>query len=77
MMCIEMVQNLKVVLFKNLHKSWSNFAILAEHKEKKLSFHFKYYNLSICAVNFIETFCTCSPNSLGQDLRVKIAKKEK
>jgi hypothetical protein len=25
-------------------------------------------------VNFFETFCTCSPSSLGQDLIVKIAK---
>ena len=26
----------------------------------------------ICAVKFFETFCTCFPNSLRQDLSVKI-----
>ena len=43
-------------------------------RKKNFSFHFKRYNLTICAVNFFETFCTCSPSSLGQDLMVKIAK---
>jgi hypothetical protein len=28
----------------------------------------------IYAVNFCKTFCTCSPSSLGQDLKVKNAK---
>jgi hypothetical protein len=43
-------------------------------REKNFSFHFKRYNLTIHLVNFFETFCTCSPSSLGQDLTVKIAK---
>jgi hypothetical protein len=42
-------------------------------REKYFSFHFKHYNLTICAVNVFETFCTCSLSSLGQDLIVKIA----
>jgi hypothetical protein len=29
-------------------------------------------NLTINAIDFFETFCTCSPNSLGQDPTVKI-----
>jgi hypothetical protein len=40
------------------------------------SFHFKRYNLTIRAVNFFETFFTCSPSSLGQDPIVKIPKKD-
>jgi hypothetical protein len=44
--------------------------------KKNFSFHFKCYNLSIRAVNFFETFCTCSSSSLGQDLLVKIPKKD-
>jgi hypothetical protein len=40
--------------------------------EKNFSFHFKRYNLTICAVNFFETFSTCFPSSLGQDTTVKI-----
>jgi hypothetical protein len=43
--------------------------------EKNFFFHFKRYNLTIRAVNFFETFCTCSSSSLRQDLIVKIAKK--
>jgi hypothetical protein len=39
--------------------------------KNNFSFHFKRYNLTICAVNVFETFCTCSPSSLGQDLRVR------
>jgi hypothetical protein len=42
-------------------------------RERNFSFHFKRYNLTIRAINFFETFCTCSPSSLGQDLVVKIA----
>jgi hypothetical protein len=34
------------------------------YKEKNLSF-------PIREVNFCETFCTCSPSSLGQDLTIK------
>jgi hypothetical protein len=44
--------------------------------KKNFSFHFKCYNLTIRVVNFFETFCTCSPSSLGQDSTVKIAKKD-
>jgi hypothetical protein len=40
----------------------------AEYKGKKISFPTR-------AVNFCETFCTCSPSSLGQDLTVKNTKK--
>jgi hypothetical protein len=40
--------------------------------EKTFSFHFKRYNLTIREVNFFETFCTCSPSSLGQDPMAKI-----
>jgi hypothetical protein len=45
--------------------------------EKNFSSHFKRYNLTIRAVNFCETFWTCSCSSLGQDLTVKSAKKWK
>jgi hypothetical protein len=48
---------------------------LLSTREKSFSFHFKHYNLTIRAVNFFETFCTCSPRILGQDLMVKIAKR--
>jgi hypothetical protein len=44
--------------------------------EKNFSFHSKRYNLTICAVNFFETFCTCFPSRLGQDPAVKIPKKD-
>jgi hypothetical protein len=43
--------------------------------EKNFSSHFKRYNLTICAVNFCETFWICSCSSLRQDLTVKSAKK--
>jgi hypothetical protein len=39
-------------------------SFLPRHKGKKISF-------PIHAVNFCETFCTCSPSSLGQDLAIK------
>jgi hypothetical protein len=45
--------------------------------EKNFSSRFKRYNLTIHAVNFCETFWTCSCSSLGQDLTVKSAKKWK
>jgi hypothetical protein len=45
--------------------------------KKNFSFYFKRYNLAIRAVNFFETFCTCSPSSLVQDPMVKIPKIEK
>jgi hypothetical protein len=41
--------------------------------KRSFFFHFKRYNLTIRAVNFFETFCTCSPNSLGQDPTVKFS----
>jgi hypothetical protein len=44
--------------------------------EKNFSLHFKRYNLTICAVNFYETFCTCSPSSLGQDPTVESEKSD-
>jgi hypothetical protein len=42
-------------------------------REKNFSFHLKRYNLTIRAVNVFETFFTCSPSSLAQDLTIKIA----
>jgi hypothetical protein len=44
--------------------------------EKNFSLNFKRYNLTIRAVNVFETFCTCSPSSLGQDPMVKIPNKD-
>jgi hypothetical protein len=49
--------------------------ILSGTMEKKISFHFKCYNITIPTINFFETFCTCSPSSLQQDLIIKCAKK--
>jgi hypothetical protein len=49
---------------------------LSGTSKKNFSFHFKCYNLTIRAVNFFETFCTCSPSSLVQDHIVKIPKIE-
>jgi hypothetical protein len=43
--------------------------------EKNFSLHFKRYNLTIRAVKFFETFCTCSSSSLRQDPMVESAKK--
>jgi hypothetical protein len=44
-------------------KEWAaSFSV--GHKGKNFSF-------PIRAINFFETFCTCSPNSLGQDLTVE------
>jgi hypothetical protein len=42
--------------------------------EENFSFHFKRYTLTICVVNFFETYCTCSPSSLVQDPTVKSPK---
>jgi hypothetical protein len=42
--------------------------------EKNFSLNFKHYNLTIRAVNFFETFFTCSPSRLEQDLMVNIPK---
>jgi hypothetical protein len=41
--------------------------------EKNFSVHLKPYHLTFREVNFFETFCTCSPSNLGQDLTVKIS----
>jgi hypothetical protein len=59
-----------------LHHGRSKSAVPAGHKQKNISFYFNCYNLTICVVNVFETFCTCSPSSLGQDLTVKIPKKD-
>jgi hypothetical protein len=59
---------------KNLHHKRSKSVVPAKHKQKKLFFHFKRYNLTIHLVNFLETFCTYSPSSLGQDPTAKIPK---
>jgi hypothetical protein len=48
---------------------------LPDKGEKNFSLHFKCYNLTIRAVEVFETFCTCSPSSLGQDLTINSAKK--
>jgi hypothetical protein len=55
------------VMTRNLFfcEEWAA-SFLARHKGKNLSF-------PILAVNFCETFCTCFPSSLGQDLIVKNA----
>jgi hypothetical protein len=47
---------------------------LAGIVEKNFSFHFKHYNLTIHAVNFFETFCTCFSSSLGKNLTFKNSK---
>jgi hypothetical protein len=52
-----------------------NLLSLPGTMEKKFSFNFKCYNLTIRAVNFCETFCTCSLSILGQDPMVESAKK--
>jgi hypothetical protein len=44
-------------------------------EEKNFSLNFKRYNLTIRAVNFCETFWTCSYSSLEQDLTVESSKK--
>jgi hypothetical protein len=43
--------------------------------EKNFSLNFKRYNLTIRAVKWRETFCTCFPSSLVQGLTVESAKK--
>jgi hypothetical protein len=43
--------------------------------EKNFFFHFKRYNLTIRAVKYRKTFCTCSSSSLVQDPTVESAKK--
>jgi hypothetical protein len=75
MMCIEMVQKLKLHSSKFLPQRRSNFAVLAEPKGINLSFHFKRYNLTIRVLKFCKTFRTCFPNSLVQDPRIESAKK--
>jgi hypothetical protein len=43
--------------------------------KKNFTFNFKRNYLTIHAINFFETFCTCSSSSLGQDPIVEIPKK--
>jgi hypothetical protein len=62
---------------KNLHHGRSKSTVPTGHKQKNFSFHFKRYNLTIRAVSFFETFCACSPSSLGKDPTIKIPKKKK
>jgi hypothetical protein len=70
-----MVQNPKIVELKFFAPKAVKVCIPVGYNGKNFSFHFKHYNLTIHVVNFFETFCTCSPSSLGQDLIFKIAKK--
>jgi hypothetical protein len=60
---------------KILRQEQSKSVVHVEHSGKKLFFHFKCYNLTIRAVNFCKTFCTCSFSSLGQDPKVESEKK--
>jgi hypothetical protein len=55
--------------------SQSLLSLLGQAQGKRFSFHFKCYNLTIRAVNFFETFCTCFPSNVGQELTVKITNK--
>jgi hypothetical protein len=61
------------VVQKFCAKYYQNLLSLLGTMEKNFSLHFKRYNLTIRADNFCETFCTCFPSSLGQDLTIKIA----
>jgi hypothetical protein len=72
-----MVQNPKIAQLKICTTGCQSLLSLPGTVEKNNSFHFKRYNLTICAVKCRETFCTCSPSSLVQDPTVKIAKKVK
>jgi hypothetical protein len=74
-MCIMMVQNPKIAKLKFFASKVVKSTIPACIRRKNFSFHFKRFNLAIHVVNFFETFCTCSPNSLGQDPMVESAKK--
>jgi hypothetical protein len=53
-------------------KGGQSLLYLLGTRENNFFFHFKCYNLIIRVVNFFETFCKCSPSSLGQDSTVKI-----
>jgi hypothetical protein len=66
-------KTLKLHSWKFLHHGRSKSAV---HVKTNFSFHFKGYNLTIRAINFFETFCTCSSGSLVQDPTVKIPKIE-
>jgi hypothetical protein len=48
---------------------------LPSTREKSFSFHFKCYNLTIHAVNFCETFCTCYPRARFYDWKCKKVKR--
>jgi hypothetical protein len=77
MMCIEMVQKLKGVQFKILHQRRSKSTLPVGQRVKKLFFPLQCYNLTIRAVKFCKTFCTCSSSSIGQDPTVESIKSEK
>ena len=64
------------VVEKFCTKGYQSLLSLLGTREKNFSFQFKCYNLTICVVNFFETFYTCFPSTLRQDLIVKIAKKK-
>jgi hypothetical protein len=49
---------------------------LPSTSKKNFVFNFNRYNLTICVVNFCETFCMHSPCSLVRDPMVKIPKIE-
>jgi hypothetical protein len=75
----------KTILTQNelyIQKLWQETYFFASfcpcHAQGKfyLFFYFNCYILTICAANFCETFCTCSPSSLGQDITFKNAKKK-
>jgi hypothetical protein len=72
MICIMMVQNLKVAYLK-FFAPWvvKGLMSLPSTMEKNFSLNFKRYNLTIREVNFCETFWTCSCSSLGQDITFK------
>ena len=63
-------QNCIIEIF--LYHKWSKSVVPDGHNQKNFSFYFKCYNLTIPAVNVFEAFCTCSSNSLGQDVIFKI-----
>jgi hypothetical protein len=69
-----MVQNPNIIVPNFCTKGNQSLLSLQGTREKNFSFNFKRLILTIRAVNFFETFCTCSPNILGQDLTVKVAK---
>jgi hypothetical protein len=53
------------------NRRWSNSDVPLGQKKKKHFFHFKRYNLIIRAVNFCETFCTCSLTARSYNWKCK------